>query len=139
MTFHDLVKGFLSKLRGGKGKSPAPSPQAEPSASTGAAAVEEYLYFDCWYSDFTSSCIRKFRYDSATSTLTVVFHHGDKEYDYPGTDRTAAAQFAEALSKGTFYNAEVKRGGRGLFAEKKGKRKGTWEGMVSARRASGRR
>ena len=111
MSFLDIFKKHLS---GRKKATPEPSYDQAPAKENDEAAVEEMVDWGLVLPTPESSCVRELRYDAPGRTLTVTFH-GGRSYDYPNIDRETARQFAEAASKGRYYNAEIKRGGKGLF------------------------
>lgn len=54
-----------------------------------------------------STAIRRFAYDSETTTLTVTFVTG-RRYAYAPVPERVARAFAAAFSKGRFFNEKVR-------------------------------
>ena len=54
----------------------------------------------------TSTVIREIQHDAQKNELRVTFKSGDT-YAYPDVDRQTAEQFAQAPSKGRFFNRNL--------------------------------
>ena len=54
----------------------------------------------------TSQAIREIQHDDRKNELRVTFKNG-QTYAYPGVSRETAEEFAQAPSKGTFFNKNL--------------------------------
>jgi len=54
----------------------------------------------------TSSVIREIQHNADNNELRVTFRNGDT-YAYPNVDRKVAEEFAQAPSKGRFFNQNL--------------------------------